>query len=285
MKGFRPDRLLTLYLALPLVQVPRQAKFGIPILMYHSIADELEAGVRGYYRTATSPKTFASHLKFLRDNGYQTCSLAEAARLLGTDNKKATKIAVITFDDGYSNVYRHAFPVLNEYGFTATIFVPTNYIADNPLQFRGRDCLTWPEIRELKKYGILFGSHTATHPQLRDLEPWAVWEELTKSKAILEEKLGCSIDSFAYPFAFPEEDATFVEMLRKAMIDAGYLYGVSTRIGVARRPEDRYFLPRLPMNSLDDVRFFDAKLKGAYDWLHPLQLASKIMKARVAGPR
>jgi hypothetical protein len=89
------------------------------------------------------------------------------------------------------------------------------------------------------------------------------------------------VDSFDYPFAFPEENSSFVRMLRNVLVESGYDQGVSTRIGIARGREDRYFLRRLPMNSLDDCSLFKAKLQGGYDWLHTIQYGSKLLTSWV----
>jgi peptidoglycan/xylan/chitin deacetylase (PgdA/CDA1 family) len=278
---FRLDRLATLYVVSPLLHLGSRGEQSIPILMYHSIADEDESNAHPYYRTTTSPAMFAAHLKYLHEGGYKTCSLAQAMCHLLGEPQTSAKFVVITFDDGYRDFYRAAFPVLNQYGFSAMVFLPTAYIGDNPIPFKGKDCLAWSEVRELNKYGTLFGSHTVTHPQLRELSIPAIQEEIVNSKKTIEEKMGCPVDCFAYPFAFPEENVSFVRMVRATLIEAGYRLGVSTRIGMARQQEDCYFLPRLPMNSMDDIPLFDAKLQGGYDWLHSLQYASKFIKARV----
>jgi peptidoglycan/xylan/chitin deacetylase (PgdA/CDA1 family) len=191
------------------------------------------------------------------------------------------KGVVVTFDDGYSDFFRQAFPILNRFSFTATVFLPTAYIGTVAKQFKGMACLTWKEVRELRKCGISFGSHTVTHPQLRSLKANEINSEVVNSKTTIEDNLGESVDSFSYPFAFPDEDTTFAQTLRNALAGAGYDNGVSTRIGLARREEDRYFLRRLPMNSLDDVPLFGAKLRGGYDWLYRLQFASKFIRASV----
>jgi peptidoglycan/xylan/chitin deacetylase (PgdA/CDA1 family) len=276
---FRLDRLATLYVANPIRRRISGRKPAIPILMYHSIADEDETGVRPYYRTATSPAVFAMHMQYLHNHGYRTLNLSEAVSVL--QGEAARKCAVITFDDGYGDFYRHAFPVLDRYGFTATVFLPTAYIGATPKQFKGKYCLTWTEIRELRKHNVCFGSHTETHPQLRTLDAEAVNREVVNSKTNIEDNLGESVDSFSYPFSFPEGNASFIQMLRNTLVNSGYNHGVSTRIGVARQEEDRYFLPRLPINSLDDLQLFIAKLQGGYDWLHTLQYAAKFVRANV----
>jgi peptidoglycan/xylan/chitin deacetylase (PgdA/CDA1 family) len=274
--GFRVDRFATLYVVSPLLVRTFGSKSSIPILMYHSVSDEEETGVHPYYRTTTAPSVFELHMQYLYDQGYSTINLAEAVRLLQSGEPN-TKRAVVTFDDGYSDFYKNAFPALHRHGFTATVFLPTAYIGAVPMQFKGKDCLTWTEIRELRKHNIVFGSHTVTHPQLLTLGENAVETEIVTSKKTIEDNLGESVDSFSYPYAFPEGNVSFTVNLRNTLVNSGYNQGVSTRIGLARQDEDRYFLRRLPMNSLDDSALFGAKLRGAYDWLHTFQYASKLL--------
>jgi peptidoglycan/xylan/chitin deacetylase (PgdA/CDA1 family) len=275
--SLRIDRLATLYVADPLRRCSLTSQASIPILMYHSIADEDESGVQPYYRTVTAPRVFAQHMEYMHHVGYSIISVADAVSFL--QNPASTeKCAVVTFDDGYADFHRQAFPVLSRYGFSATVFLPTAYIGARPVKFKGRDCLTWAEVRELRSHGIFFGSHTVTHPQLSTLNASAVKNEIVNSKQRIEDNLGESVDSFAYPFAFPEENSSFIQTLRNLLVDSGYHQGVSTRIGKARRREDRYFLRRLPMNSLDDAPLFEAKLQGGYDWLGKFQYGYKLMK-------
>ena len=215
-------------------------------------------------------------MRYLHDLGYSTINVAEAVDLL-QNGGPTKKHAVVTFDDGYADFYTQAFPALNRYGFTATVFLPTGYIGTVPVKFKGKDCLTWTEVRELRKYGISFGSHTVTHPQLSTLDLSSIKDEIVNSKQTIEDNLGESVDSFSYPYAFPEENASFTHKLRNTLMNSGYNQGVSTRIGLARLGEDRYFLKRLPMNTLDDLALFSAKLSGGYDWLHTLQYVSKLL--------
>ncbi len=277
--SFRFDRFATLYLVDPIRRSAPGSKPAIPILMYHSVADEDETGVQPYYRTTTAPSVFALHMKHLADNGYHTITVAEAVKFL-QNGSFSGKCAVITFDDGYSNFYQHAFPILHRHHFSATVFLPTAYIGTQPVQFKGKDCLTWNEVRELRKHGVSFGSHTVTHPQLTSLDAAGVRSEIVRSKQALEDNLGEAVDCFAYPYAFPEQNVAFVQMLRDTLVEAGYHQGVSTRIGTARQQEDCFFLRRLPVNALDDIPFFDAKLRGGYDWLSRLQYASKFLRAK-----
>jgi peptidoglycan/xylan/chitin deacetylase (PgdA/CDA1 family) len=300
--SFRFDRLATLYLVNPLRSSLSNRTPSIPILMYHSVSDgtvgnggedKREAAAHPYYRTSTSPQRFAEQIHYLHGNGYCTVSLAEAVSGLGGQSpaadaqvagkQGADKQVVITFDDGYQDFYRHAFPVLSQCGFSATVFLPTAYIGESPISFKGRDCLTWTEVRELNQHGIRFGSHTVTHPQLRELSCAAVKDEISGSKKTIEEKLGGEVDSFAYPYAFPQTDTDFRNMLRDLLLQAGYRNGVCTIVGSARSRSDPFFMERLPVNSCDDGALFQAKLAGAYDWIAKFQYASKMTRACLLG--
>ncbi len=277
--NLRLDRLTTLYLAPAVRRLVAEDKRAIPILMYHGVGGREDcSGRHAYFHTTVSVETFATHMEYLYRDGHRIRTLGEAVALLRSDGSPVGKSVVITFDDGYRDFYRDAFPVLNKFGFTATVFLPTGYIAQNGTGFKGRKCMSWPEVRELQEYGISFGSHTVTHPQLRDLDRDAIERELVDSKKAIEDNTGRPADSFAYPYAFPQADSNFRKVLRDMLDSAGYRNGVCTMVGRATRSSDPFFLERIPVNDADDAAFFAAKLKGAYDWIGWSQSAVKKMR-------
>lgn len=252
----------------------------VPILMYHSVSDRPDEGLHPYYKTNTSPTRFREHMSFLANNGFSAVNLEEAANCL-SGQSQIKKPVVITFDDGYLDFFHNAWPVLQQYSFPATVFLPTEFIGTSRQQFKSRDTLTWSEVRHLQAAGVSFGSHTASHPQLWDLPATEVESELRTSKSVLEQELGTTIRSFAYPYAFPEQDKEFASNFRCELRTAGYTIGVSTVLGTARQSTDPLLFPRLPVNSEDDQALFRAKLSGAYDWLHvPQYWHKRFMRRR-----
>ncbi len=248
-------------------------------MMYHSISEDNVRRAHPYYETVTFPRVFAEHMRFLHKNKYSAINLSDVVRYVGSGELPAQNSVVITFDDGFRDFYTHAFPILRQYGFTATVFLPTLHVDDRRRQFKDKDCLTWNEVRDLHGAGVRFGSHTVTHPQLSSMKREEIEYQIRFSKDTIEEQIGDSIQSFSYPFAFPEQDGEFKEKLRDALEKHGYQNGVSTIIGTVGISDDRFFLKRLPMNSYDDIRLFRAKLEGGYDWLHRVQYASKWAKS------
>jgi peptidoglycan/xylan/chitin deacetylase (PgdA/CDA1 family) len=268
MSALRLDRLATLCVFHPLHRATSGAgEFRLPILMYHSISEEPEAGVSSYYRTATSPRVFAQHMALLRALGCEAVSLKVGLEMLRRERTGQGKPVVLTFDDGFRDFHTMAFPILREHGFSATVFLPTAFIGQEPLQFKARECMTWSEVRELHRAGIEFGSHTVHHPTLHELDFAQVRSELEQSKAAIEDELGEPIGSFAYPYAFPSADRSFVTAFRDMVAEAGYACCATTELGRVRIGGDPYRLKRLPANSLDDAAFLQAKLEGGYDWL------------------
>jgi len=180
---------------------------GIPILTYHRITDDFDWGI-----TRQKVGQFEKGIKFLRDQGYQSVSLEEAFKPAKTCDRKV----VITFDDGYEDVYLNAFPVLQKYEFTAFVFVITGFVGKynswdyNPGRRRTRH-LDWKQIREMSEFGFGLGSHTVNHPDLTRIDRRFVGYELGKSKEILERKLGKEVNFLSYPFGrydrFAQEEA------------------------------------------------------------------------------
>jgi len=246
--------------------------------MYHSISGDDERGVRSYFRLTTSPARFQEHLRLLADHGFTATSLERALDAPPPGEGRMRNV-VLTFDDGYADFLEHAWPTLEAFSFTASVFLPTAFIGETARQtFKGRECLTWPEVRGLSRRGVSFGSHTVSHPALRGL-PWPdVRTELRASRDRIEWELGAPVTTFAYPFAFPTNDRDFVSRFCLELRDQGYRANVTTMIGRLSSGDDLLQVKRLPVNDADDRHLFLAKLAGAYDWVGTLQSAWKYIR-------
>jgi peptidoglycan/xylan/chitin deacetylase (PgdA/CDA1 family) len=281
----RFDRSLTLRFFRPLQSIGLQTGgLHLPILMYHSISDGPEHGLSPYYKVCTSPRRFAEHMQGLAETGWQGVTLREGLDILAGGREIAARPVAITFDDGFHDFYTAAFPILKQHGFSATMYLPTAFIGDDRRLFKSRPCLNWNEIKELQKAGIEFGSHTVNHPVLYDLSWQEIERELALSKEQIEQELGETVASFAYPYAFPQEDASFTKAFAELLRGGGYCNCVTTVIGRAQPDDSPFSLKRLPANDGDDPALFQAKLAGAYDWLSGPQSWSKTARRCLRRP-
>jgi peptidoglycan/xylan/chitin deacetylase (PgdA/CDA1 family) len=205
----RLDRLITLYLCSPITRLfAGTGGNSVPILAYHSISKNLFGYSHPYYQINTSPNVFTDQMKWLRNAGYRSLDLNDlpAAFESGSD---LSKCFVITFDDGYRDFLTEGWPVMQQCGFSATVFLATDRIQTSPSRIEGADYLTWQDVRELHSQGISFGSHTVSHPDLRSMEPNEIDYELGYSKEMIERMVSAPVRSFSYPFTLPEEDRNF----------------------------------------------------------------------------
>src|SRR5262245_32495878 len=124
--AMRADAAATLYLFRPLRRI-LPANNAVPILMYHSISDRQENGRHPYYRTVASGQVFAEQMAYLHAVGYSTMRVGEVDDFLRAP-QPGRRPVVITFDDGFEDVYTDAAPILNQFGFTAVVYLPTAYI-------------------------------------------------------------------------------------------------------------------------------------------------------------
>jgi len=182
---------------------------AIPILTYHSL-DTTGSVI------SLRPESFAHHMACLRTMDYRAASLREVAQHFRDFARWPDHTVALTFDDGYENIHRHALPTLAHHGFTATAFLVTGHIGGQndweapPLKLGVQTILDWQQAAELARAGWEIGAHTHTHPDLRTLAAEQVKREVIRCRRELEDRLGVTVDSFAYPYGYTSEDAASI---------------------------------------------------------------------------
>lgn len=226
----------------------QRADAGIPILMYHEVAERSEIDAltrktqRGYILARDD---FEREMELLATAGFHPVSLSN---LLGWSRARSTlppKPIVITFDDGFAGNFRHALPVLARFGFTATFFVVTNKIGDPAM-------LSWTDLSEMNRHGMSIQSHTANHPLLSTLTQARTREELVVSKQTIEDKLGASVNFLSLPNG--DSNPYYVQVAQ----ESGYLGGCCSRFGFNNRSTDPFFWRRIAVKHQTPLRNFEA---------------------------
>jgi peptidoglycan/xylan/chitin deacetylase (PgdA/CDA1 family) len=146
----------------------------VPILMYHAVG---HSPAKAAYGLSVSPGAYAEQMELLGELGFTpitTARLGTAWRSGGSPLPR--KPVLITFDDGYEGVHRHALPVLARLGFVSTLFVSTGWLRGAHEEGGALDTmLDWDQVRELAAAGTEIGGHTHTHPQLDQLDDHRLW--------------------------------------------------------------------------------------------------------------
>jgi peptidoglycan/xylan/chitin deacetylase (PgdA/CDA1 family) len=191
----------------------------LPILGYHRVVERIP--VDDYCDICTTREHFERQMRFLAQAGYRTLSLEEAGKLLASDHPIPPKRFAITFDDGYQDILSGAIPLLKELGFTATIFMVSDFVGKTNAWDEGKGCLapllSWEQLRMLLQAGFSIGSHTVAHPDLSQLPQDQAWHEISESRKILEKMLNTPVRSFCYPYGKWSEETH--ELVREAGYD------------------------------------------------------------------
>ena len=234
-------------------------KDTIPILAYHKVSDEDESP----YNTST--ESFEAHMRYLKAQGYTTVNMVELRDLLeekrlGKPTKLGTqKYIVLTFDDGYKDNLEFATPILQKYGFKASIYIITGFV-------NNREFLTAAQIKTMKVMGWEIGSHSDTHLELGKQKQSVVAKEGFYSKRYLEYSTRQLVHFIAYPFGSFNKDAA------QTLGEVGYWGGLSGINGVNQTTTDpwayrRISLPRDYFFDTMPLRLFRAQFE---DWIKSL---------------
>ena len=230
---------------------------SLPILTFHALDDRPSV-------ISFSPQVFRRGMARLYESGYQTLSLLEAVDYLHRAAPFPGRSFVITFDDGYQTVYDEAFPVLQRYGMSATVFLTvgekeTVKPAGRLPSLEGRSMLAWHEIQEMQRWGIDFGVHTLTHPDLTRLSFDQLETEVCDSKSIIEDALSVKAVSFAYPYGYYDRRS-------REIVRQHFACACSVKLGLITARSDLYTLERVDAYYLRTDRLFDVMLTRLFPW-------------------
>ncbi len=222
----------------------------ISILMYHQVGEFERPD--NHRATFCHIRRFKAQMAYLHYSGYRVLSLQAALDGLFGNGKLPRHSVVLTFDDGYENFSQNAFPVLQRYGYPATVFLVSELLGRNAkwLAEDGRhapDLMGKETIKKLRSSNIVFGSHTLTHPLLTRIDPARQAREIVDSKSALEDLLGEEVKFFCYPAGDYDENA--VKLVRKA----GYTAALTCDRGAATPSEDPLTLPRKAISFGDSL--------------------------------
>ena len=228
----------------------------LAVLCYHQINDKADTEM------VTTPVRFREQMDFLQKQGYQTVTLEQAQRFLQgkLPPKEAAKPMLITFDDGYDGVYRHAYPLLKKRKMRAVTFLVVSQVD----RMKPTAHLTRDQLREMSSSGVFeFGSHTynlhVPIPERRNegqVSSYAIRQDLTRSRAVLQGWLGKPVRALAWPYGHYDE--TCLQLARQS----GFRLVFTTDYGYNLPDSGPWRIRRIRLSSdFDTVEVLRVKLE------------------------
>lgn len=269
--------------------------FGI--LMYHRVTPRI-AGVSPPTWNV-EPRQFRRQLEGLLTRGYRAWPLRRALACRRAGEPIPPRVFVVSFDDGYDNVYLNAWPILKELAVPATVFLVTSYLGDDQ-PFTCDDWaaagskhvpaeswrpLSTAHCAEMLEHGLMeVGSHTHTHGFFpgrgEDFR-----KDLAQSLHVLCERLGVNRASFAFPFGC--HDAELVQAVREANV----LCALTARQDLVSPQADPFLWGRLAVAEGDTATMLAWKLRGWYmkfrnvwRWFRRSHLSGRALLGQPHGP-
>ena len=184
----------------------------VPALMYHHVGPALGLGA-----LSVTPEAFAKQMQWLARRGYHPITASDWQAWCKEGKQLPPKPVLLTFDDGYADLARYAFPVLRFHQFTATVFVVSQFGGmntwDRPTGLPTTPLLSAQQVGEWARMGIEFGSHSRTHCDLRKCTSAELETEVVGSADDLARILGQRPVSFAYPYG--EYDEKVMQLVQR----------------------------------------------------------------------
>ena len=172
----------------------------VPILVYHNLGPQSKG------RLVLGVKSFEEQMRYLKSQGYRVVSLKEFLQFTSLKEQLPRKSLVLTFDDGYRAFLQYAYPILKELGFTATLFVYTDYIG------AGSNALSWADLKKLAEEGFDIEAHSKSHGNMRRTAGESTDEyakrlavELNLPKELFAKNLGYVPQILAYPYGSQDD--------------------------------------------------------------------------------
>lgn len=181
---------------------------AVPVFLYHSVSDDPP---RWLAPLTVGPRTFVDHLDVIADSGLHVVPLRRLVAAMLGGPSLPPRSAVLTFDDGYADFASIVAPLLVARRLPATLYVTTGALGGHGRSsgggvFPSAATLSWGQVRDLDGTCVEIGGHTRTHPQLDTLPAKSLREEVGDCKRELEDALGHSVVSFAYPHGYSSRE-------------------------------------------------------------------------------
>ncbi len=233
-----------------------QSSYRTTILLYHQIGETLHNNVNP--DCFCSRQKFLEQMEFLKSSSIEVISLDRALITLFSEGQPQKDQVVLTFDDGCESFYDVAHPILEKYGFPATIYPVVGSLGKvanwNGIIYPQLKILDQQKLITLSKNGVEIGGHTMNHVKLDQVQKKDAFQEIKNCKTELEQILNKEIRTFAYPHG--RHNSTVMEIVQCV----GFKNALTCESNYANNAPSIFEIPRKYITYYDDLRSFKNKL-------------------------
>lgn len=212
-----------------------------PILLYHHVSDTGNGN-----RYFITPDVFRAQLQALRDWGYTSVTVSDLVNALVNGGNLPVRPVAITFDDGNIDIYQNAFPIMQEMGFVGTFYIVAN-------RLQSKYYVHADQLQEMINAGWEIGCHGMSHIDLT-LDHSVIGYEVASSRSILEDALGVSVKTFAYPYGIIDD------FVVSKVSEYGYQAGMGLGTSWRHTWGTLFYLSRIEVQSSYDMNKFASLL-------------------------
>jgi peptidoglycan/xylan/chitin deacetylase (PgdA/CDA1 family) len=220
-----------------------------PVLIYHHVKpllpsdDAIERGL------TVLPSHFEAQLRYLRTSEYHVITAGQLVRHLRTGSSLPANPVVLSFDDGYADMFSQVYGRLLRAHMKGTFFIVPSFLGTPRY-------LSWRQVEIMAAHGMDIEAHTMTHPDLTRISPRSVRWQLTEARRELRARLHRVVNVLAYPYG------AYSPQVVAAVARAGYQAAFTTQQGWVESSAHPLIEPRVYVDIDDTLTIFVGRVRG-----------------------
>ncbi len=221
----------------------------IPVLMYHKVH-----AVETDFLTVSTAQ-LEKHFQYIKRKNYSTISVKQLVDFQLEKGELPSHPILITFDDAHISFEKLALPILNQSGFKATVFIPTNLLGKHHI-----DCGEILDVKAIQKIqvenpNIEYALHTHNHLAITQLSDSETEKEISDNISFFKLNQLNFTASLAYPYGA----RPISEVEKNKLYSIFQKHGIESAFRIGNRQNPREIKELFDINRLD-IRGTDSYL-------------------------
>ena len=266
----------------PFVRLDRnRGRLAPAVLCYHRVLPRRSGSQSARY--SVTAEQFRQQMSLLAGEGFTSLTLDEFRRAAAGADEVPSRSVLVTFDDGFADIYLNAWPIAREFGIALNLFLCSGLLGGESVESlqprtpaeKASQCefpnlwrpLTWDQVREMSRGGVGLGFHSHTHRNYGRLSTEELVSDASRGLSVMERDLGTRPCSFAFPYGHHGSySAEAIAELKQLGLEIFF----TTEMNRTALPGDNP-ISRLVIHPEDDIQSFRRKLYGGYEWVGTLR--------------